>query len=131
MDFEKMRTIRKKLHISQDDLAQHLGVNRATVSKYETGVIEPSLTQISKIASFLGIDPIEILGIESFDTPADFEKAWTEATGTPHDVDPTKAVPVGGLKVWLLDAFERLNSEGQRKAVERVEELTEIPKYKK
>lgn len=31
----------------------------------------------------------------------------------------------------LLEAFDKLNPEGQRKAVERVEELTEIPKYKK
>lgn len=31
----------------------------------------------------------------------------------------------------LIDAFSQLNDEGQTKAVERVEELTEIPKYKK
>ena len=31
----------------------------------------------------------------------------------------------------LLTAFDKLNDEGQQKAVERVEELTEIPKYKK
>ena len=31
----------------------------------------------------------------------------------------------------LLTAFDQLNEEGQTKAVERVEELTEIPKYQK
>ena len=31
----------------------------------------------------------------------------------------------------LIAAFSQLNNEGQAKAVERVEELTEIPKYKK
>ena len=31
----------------------------------------------------------------------------------------------------LLTAFDQLNPEGQTKAVERVEELTEIPKYQK
>ncbi|MBE6976000.1 MAG: helix-turn-helix transcriptional regulator [Ruminococcaceae bacterium] len=30
----------------------------------------------------------------------------------------------------LIDTFSQLNEEGQQKAVERVEELTEIPKYK-
>lgn len=31
----------------------------------------------------------------------------------------------------LMDAFSQLNDEGQQKAIERVEELTEISKYKK
>lgn len=31
----------------------------------------------------------------------------------------------------ILDAFRKLNIEGQQKAIERVEELTEIPKYQK
>lgn len=31
----------------------------------------------------------------------------------------------------LIDIYSQLNPEGQSKAVERVEELTEIPKYKK
>lgn len=31
----------------------------------------------------------------------------------------------------LIDNFSQLNPEGQQKAIERIEELTEIPKYKK
>lgn len=31
----------------------------------------------------------------------------------------------------IIDAFRKLNDEGQQKAIERVEELTEIPKYQK
>lgn len=131
MDFEKMRAIRKAQHKSQDDLAEYLGVNRATVSKYETGIIEPSLSQISRIAEFLNVSQAEILGLESFSSPAEFEKRWTELTGTPHNIDPAQSVPIAGHKFWLMDAFDKLNNEGQRKAVERVEELTEIPKYQK
>ncbi len=37
----------------------------------------------------------------------------------------------GTAEQSLLSAFGKLNDEGQSKAVERVEELTEIPKYKK
>ena len=35
------------------------------------------------------------------------------------------------LEMRLLTAFSQLNPDGQNKAIERVEELTEIPKYKK
>lgn len=34
-------------------------------------------------------------------------------------------------KEVLFSAFDRLNEDGQKKAIERVEELTEIPKYQK
>ena len=31
----------------------------------------------------------------------------------------------------LISAFQKLNVDGQQKAIERVQELSEIPKYKK
>ena len=42
-------------------------------------------------------------------------------------VDLIKALP----KTRLDAAFEKLNAEGQQKAVERVEELVEIPRYQR
>lgn len=35
------------------------------------------------------------------------------------------------LEEFLLNAFDRLNTEGQKKAIGRVEELTEVPKYQR
>lgn len=40
-------------------------------------------------------------------------------------------MPLDKPSFALLTAFSQLNEEGQAKAVERVEELTEIPKYQK
>ena len=34
-------------------------------------------------------------------------------------------------KALLNEAFDKLNEKGQQKALERVEELTEIPRYQK
>ena len=56
MDFGKIREARKSAQITQEQLAKQLGINRATLSKYEKGIIEPSISQITKIAALLNID---------------------------------------------------------------------------
>lgn len=81
MDFKKIRDLRKAANMSQDDLAQVLGVNRATISKYETGAIEPSLAQLCKIANVLNVRVEDLMGgVQGFDSSADFDAAWKEAT---------------------------------------------------
>ena len=62
MDFTGIRKARKKAGITQDGLASLLGINRATVSKYESGQIEPSLSQLGKIAKTLGTTVSEMMG---------------------------------------------------------------------
>ena len=44
MNFQAIRNARKAAGVTQEQLAEVLGINRATLSKYETGVIEPSVT---------------------------------------------------------------------------------------
>lgn len=64
-------------------------------------------------------------GIEISD--ADFQMVEDPETGITHfaiKLPPTREDD-------LLYAFSLLNKAGQEKAVERVEELTEIPKYQK
>ena len=55
MNYQEMRRVRKELKITQEKLAQILGVNRATISKYETGIVEPSISQLQTISSYLGV----------------------------------------------------------------------------
>lgn len=68
MKYQEIRKARKEARITQDDLATFLGVNRATVSKYETGAIEPTLSQLEKIADFLGVNVSVFLSDISKDT---------------------------------------------------------------
>lgn len=55
MKTEKIRALRKEKGLTQEELAQKIGVKRAVISKYESGSIEPSLTQLQKIADALGV----------------------------------------------------------------------------
>lgn len=56
-----IRKKRKEANLTQDELAQRIGINRATLSKYETGQIDPPISQINKIAEALGITQIELI----------------------------------------------------------------------
>ena len=56
--------MRKAAHVTQEELAKRIGVNRALISKYETGIIEPSVSQLQKIASALGVPMMELLDLE-------------------------------------------------------------------
>lgn len=58
-----IKEYRKKKGITQDALAARIGINRATISKYESGAISPPMEQIVKIAQVLNTPLIDILGI--------------------------------------------------------------------
>ena len=50
-----MKELRKKLKISQEDIALKLGVTRPVISNWERGVGEPSTSQLAKLAQELKI----------------------------------------------------------------------------
>ena len=60
-----------KAECSQRQIADLLGVERSTYTKYETGVSEPSLSSLIKLKHFFGVSYEELL--ES--TPGDTDLA--------------------------------------------------------
>lgn len=52
---EELKRIRKEKHMTQEALAASLNLNRATISKYESGQIMPPVEQVKKIAKALGV----------------------------------------------------------------------------
>lgn len=61
--------LRKERNVSQEELAQYVGVNKSTISKYERGIIEPTLNIAKLIAQFFGVT------VESLVNPEYDEKA--------------------------------------------------------
>ncbi|MBS1559127.1 MAG: LexA family transcriptional regulator [Bacteroidetes bacterium] len=52
---ENIRTLRKKIQLTQDELAQKLGIKRSLVGAYEEGRAEPRAELLQKMASLFGI----------------------------------------------------------------------------
>lgn len=51
----KIKMLRKSKKLTQFDLAEQLGLNRATISNYEVGRRNPSLSELKRIGEYFGV----------------------------------------------------------------------------
>ena len=105
-----MREERKKKGLTQASVSQAAGIAVNSLRLYEAGKRKPNIETLIHIAEALGVDPYSIM---DFDTAS--ERICQRINGE--------------LQGRILSAFNSLNEVGQQKAIERVEELAEIPKY--
>lgn len=125
----KVKRLRKKKGISQEELARVLDVTKSTISKYELGQRELSALQLVKLLNYFGIEN----GLWLLDTDDPQMEEWNDYVLEAfwNTQFRKKEQQISEQQHHLINAFFQLNDEGQIKAVERVEELTEIPKYQK
>lgn len=87
---EKIRTLRKTKNISQEILAQFLGVSFQAVSKWENGDTMPDVTMIPAIASFFEVSTDELFDFNRLETERKVQQAcWNIAKY--RNEDPEKA----------------------------------------
>ena len=181
---EKIRSSRIDAGLTQKELGDKMGVDSATVGKYERGILNQKKETIQKFAKALGVD-YYTLDSESFTvdklsptsalykrmigfierqialgtiTLQDVQEEWDKAIQKQlkanreiSEAELRNAVPLYSEEDlqrliekinWksdeaaraeeekrLLEKFRCLNKAGKKVAVERVEELTQIPKY--
>lgn len=65
---------RHKRGITQDELAEYIGVSKPAVSKWETGTTYPDITLLPQLASFFNISIDELMGYEPQMTKEDIRK---------------------------------------------------------
>ena len=51
----KLKTLRRGRKLTQQDLAEKMGISRATVSNYEVGRRSPHLSELKRFANFYGV----------------------------------------------------------------------------
>lgn len=59
---EIIAELRKDMYLKQKDLAQYLSVSVATISHYESGVNQPDMDAVIKLADFFGVSVDYMLG---------------------------------------------------------------------
>lgn len=52
----RLKTLRKGRKLTQQELADKMGVTRCTVSNYETGRRSPHISELKRFAEFFGTD---------------------------------------------------------------------------
>lgn len=114
---ERIRTARKQAGLTQKQLADRLNVKYPNIAQWELGTRNPKLETLLKIARALNVTVYDLVD----------KDYWSNIS--PEEYAASMYEP--GTKGRLLFFFDQLTAEGQDKAAERVEELTEIPKYRK
>ncbi|MGM9662226.1 MAG: helix-turn-helix transcriptional regulator [Oscillospiraceae bacterium] len=89
---EQIYTLRRKQGLSQEQLAEKLGVSRQTVSKWETGASTPDLPKLLALSECFGVSLDELAAGQ----PA--------APGTEREA-PQAAAPAGGRTAGLVLAL--------------------------
>lgn len=82
---DRLRALRKKSGLTQDEFSKQTGIGRSAVGMYESGKREPNYTTLSKVARFYHVSTDYLLG--RTDTPAEPPTRKTEPSACkPHDV---------------------------------------------
>ena len=81
---EKIRNLRKRSGMSQEKLAELMGISRQSVAKWESGQSSPSSANLFKLADILGTTTVSLLSSED-------ESPRAERAGTLGDGKPIQA----------------------------------------
>lgn len=106
MEFaEKLRTIRKQAGMSQEKLAEKLGVSRQAVTKWETNAGIPDIDNIRAISDLFQISIDELLNTEKEEKKQD---AYLYESITEYDIDGPKRcdMKLGGAKRLVLSGYD-------------------------
>lgn len=147
-----IKAAREKAGFTQEQLGAEIGVTGVTIMRYEKGQRTPSSKIIGEIARVLGTDfavsvidevshsvakAVERKQREDEDLEARHNKlmaAWKAAEDKAgHKLTRQEAMDFyrfdTEIYVRLNDVIKKLNNEGRKVALERIEELTLIDKY--
>jgi len=112
---ERIKEFRKKKGLTQAELGALLGVSQQMIGQFENSLTPPKIETLQKIASALNVPVTQLIPL-------------SPSTEQPDEIPLTCPMSSEALKKLTL-YFNKLNDTGKEKALERIEELTEIAKY--
>lgn len=132
---ERIRQARKVRNWTQKKLGEESGIAEPTIRRYELGKLNPKFETLQRIANALQV-PVAALMDQTaasayqsgYDMATDIHDYYDNLT---NELWKEYGYTGSEIEAKLIKTFSQLNDEGQAKAVERVEELTKIHKYKK
>lgn len=119
---ENIRKFRKEKNLTQKQLGDLCNpkIAEANIRKYELGKANPKVETLERIATALGIPPMNLLGFEDNLHIPDIDSAIYDFSN-----EETKRA------IEMLSDYKKLNEKGRQKAVEYTNDLTHIEEYTK
>ena len=99
--------LRKEKGLSQEALAEKIGVTNKTISRWETGTYMPDVEMMKILAEFFGVNVDELLSGERAetkpDTPERSEKRPLNPNDAFHDQATRFDISMRRLLAWIID----------------------------
>lgn len=118
----RLQGLRKQKGISQQRLADVIGVNKQTISQYERGVRKPDIETLGLLCDYFNVSADYMLGkvdvTMRYVSEEELSLLERKPALLPHERQ-------------LLAAYRSLNHIGRSEALKRIEELTQIDNYTK
>lgn len=92
---KKMIELRKQQNLSQQDLADRLGVSRQAISRWETGAVQPLADSVKSLAQVFQVSTDYLLN-DDLDTPT------PPPTAQPAPTPQEEPTPTRKHRKWLL-----------------------------
>lgn len=130
---ERIRAARKNAGLTQKQLGKKLFISYQTIAQWENGLRNPKLETLRRIAKEVNCPITDLLTEDEIPiVRLGYDAGYK--IGSDEWLEYLKKMlgyTFSDAEKQIVDSLAKLNPDGQTKAVERVEELTEIPKYKK
>lgn len=132
---ERLAALRKERGCTQGDLAELLNTTKATISRYESNLIDIPRTKIQKLAEYFMVTPAFLMGWTNARDGSDLfttyppdqifpQDARVSYPGLrPDDATPKPEASVDRQEKELLSIFRKLSMRGQTKLLSAAYEL--------
>lgn len=104
---ERLRQLRQQQNLSQEELADRVGVHNNSVSKWENGVI-PNMKRIVALAKILGTTTTYLLGETDDPNQETGNTSTIEPVSNGEDRPYTQEQINKGMLVYILNNGERI-----------------------
>ena len=106
---QNLKQLRKKAGISQQALAEKIGVSQQSINKYENHNIEPDIETLIRLADF-------------FNTSVDYLIGHTEIE---HPIEPVSPYDLNQAEAKIIDSYRIISTKQKHLVLMIVENLAE------
>lgn len=117
----------RKNNYTMKELANKVGVSESAVSLWVSAKTTPRMGTIQKLADVFGVTTDEMIFGKYYDEVKEQRKIESDLEAVANDAETV----FGEGTTQLLMAYYKLNAEGRNKAIDNIEDLSELYKYQK
>lgn len=131
---DHIRNTRKRKNMTLQQMADILGCSQQNISQYESGKRTPKLGTLRKMADALNVTVNDLMEGSLDESPVyralkNNDMLDGNLAQGYLNAKLAEEFRLRPIDIELLKIFKTLNETGQAAAIERIEELAEIPRY--